>query len=163
MVNRKIAWVAWNTICTSKEVGGLGVKRLNEFNIALLANWCWMCLVVRDSLWFKVLSSRYGEERGWLREGGRMGSAWWREIVKIHEGIGVKGGNWFEESISKRIGNGFNTYFWSDCWVGTTTFMERFRRLFDLSIHQELTVGAMHALGWGENGEAWGWRRRFLA
>jgi len=47
--------------------------------------------------------------------------------------------------------------------VWTVTLMERFMRLYDLSIHQELTMGAMHALGWGENGEAWGWRHRLLA
>jgi hypothetical protein len=39
--------------------------------------------VDRDGLWFKVLSSRYGEQRGRLREGGSNGAAWWREIVKI--------------------------------------------------------------------------------
>ncbi|XP_024636360.1 uncharacterized protein [Medicago truncatula] len=27
-------------------------------------NWCWRCLVDRNGLWYKVLSSRYGEERG---------------------------------------------------------------------------------------------------
>lgn len=43
------------------------------------------------------------------------------------------------------------------------TLVERYRRLFDLSIHQNLTVDAMHALGWGEDGEAWRWRRRLLA
>jgi len=48
----------------SKEVGGLGVRRLKEFNIALLAKWCWRGLVGRDGLWFKMLSSQYGEERG---------------------------------------------------------------------------------------------------
>ena len=47
--------------------------------------------------------------------------------------------------------------------MGTVTLMERFRRLFDLSIHQNLTVGTMHALGWGVDGEAWGWRHRLLA
>ena len=35
----------------------------------------------REGLWFKVLVSRYGEERGKLREGGRYNSSWWREIV----------------------------------------------------------------------------------
>jgi len=60
--------------------------------------------VDRDDLWFKVLSLRYGEERGRLREGGKMGSAWWREIVKIREGICVKGWSWFEESITKLLG-----------------------------------------------------------
>jgi len=102
-------------------------------------------------------------QRGRLREGGVTGSAWWRKIVKIQNGIGVEGGSWFEESISKRLGNGFNTFFWSDCWVGTVSFMERFRRLYDLSIHKDLSVGEMHALGWGEDGEAWRWRRRLLA
>ena len=43
------------------------------------------------------------------------------------------------------------------------SLMERFRRLYDLSIHKDLSVGEMHALGWGEDGEAWRWRRRLLA
>jgi len=92
-----------------------------------------------------------------------MGSVWWREIVKIREGIRVEGGSWFEDNISKHLGNRLNTYFWSDRWVGTVSLMERFRRLFDLSVHQNLMVGAMHALGWGEDGGAWRWRRRLFA
>ncbi|KEH38240.1 hypothetical protein MTR_2g064455 [Medicago truncatula] len=93
--NRKIAWVDWNSICTSKEVGSLEVRRLKEFNIALLSKWCWRCLVDMDGLWFKVLSSCYGEEKGRLK--------------------------------------------------------------------MDLTVGEMYALGWGDEGEAWGWRRHLLA
>jgi len=46
--HRKIARVDWDSICMSKEVGGLGVKRLKEFNISLLAKWCWRCLVDRE-------------------------------------------------------------------------------------------------------------------
>ena len=68
----------------------------------------------RDSLWFKVLSSRYGEDRGRIRDGDRRGSAWWREIVKIREGVGVDGGNWFEDNITKSVGNVFDMFFWSD-------------------------------------------------
>ena len=106
----------------------------------------------RGGLCYKVLLSRYGEERGWIREGDRLGSAWWKDIVRIREGIGVEGGSWFEESISIRLGNVFNTCFWSDCWMGAVTFMERFSRLYDLSMHKDLTVGAIHALGWDEDG-----------
>ena len=84
--HKKISWVDWNTICTSKKVSGLGVRRLKEFNIALLGKWCLRCLVERNNLWFRVLSSRYGEVRGRLKDGVRRGSVWWREIVKIQEG-----------------------------------------------------------------------------
>ena len=42
---------------------------------------------------------------------------------------------------------------------------ERLRRLFDLSTHQDLMVGEMHALGWGRKGRHGGgcvvcWRGR---
>jgi len=83
--------------------------------------------------------------------------------MKNQEGVGVKGGSWFEASLTRRLGNGFNTYFWSDCLVGAATLKERFHRLYDLSNHKDMTVGEMHALGWGEEGEAWGWRCRLLA
>ena len=142
--NMKIAWVDWESICLRKEVDGLGVRRLKEFNIALLGKWCWRCLVDRDGLWFKVLSSRYGEEGGCIRDGGRRGSVWWREIVRIQEGIGVEGGSWFKESVTKRVGNG-----------GLNPLRERFRRLFDLSILKDKSVGEMSALGWGDDGNAW--------
>ena len=67
--HRKISWVDWNSVCRSKEVGGLGVRRIREFNIALLGKWCWRLLEDRDSLWFRVLEARYGTEGGRLREG----------------------------------------------------------------------------------------------
>ncbi|XP_058728727.1 uncharacterized protein LOC131600410 [Vicia villosa] len=38
-VKRKITWVKWETLCLSKENGGLGFKKFNEFNTALLFKW----------------------------------------------------------------------------------------------------------------------------
>jgi len=35
--------------------------------------------------------------------------------------------------------------------------------MYDLSTHKEFSVDAMHALGWGEDRDAWGWRRCLLA
>lgn len=32
----KITWINWKTVCSKKESGGLGVRRMKEFNIALL-------------------------------------------------------------------------------------------------------------------------------
>nr|ABN08480.1 Putative non-LTR retroelement reverse transcriptase, related [Medicago truncatula] len=53
--NRKISWLAWSTVCSRKEFGGLGVRHLMEFNIALLEKWCWRMLVDRDGFWYRVL------------------------------------------------------------------------------------------------------------
>ena len=51
----KISWVDWTTVCRRKEIRDLGVRRIREFNTALLGKWCWRMLVERESLWFKVL------------------------------------------------------------------------------------------------------------
>jgi len=78
--NRKITWLSWQTICLKKEYGGLGVRKLKEFNIALLGKWCWRMLVDRGGLWYRVLVARYGELGGRLEVGGQSVSCWWREV-----------------------------------------------------------------------------------
>ncbi|GAU35959.1 hypothetical protein TSUD_207630 [Trifolium subterraneum] len=78
--------LSWKTICLQTECGGLGVRQVREFNLALLGKWCWRMLVDKEGLWFRVLAARYGVERGRLRVGGRRGSLWWREISCIREG-----------------------------------------------------------------------------
>ncbi|GAU26985.1 hypothetical protein TSUD_290350 [Trifolium subterraneum] len=154
---RKTSWISWNTICLSKENGGLGVKRLREFNTALLGKWCWRMLVGREELWFKVLATRYGVERGCVREGGRSGSFWWREIVRIRDGVG---GGWFQEGLQKRAAGGTKTFFWTDPWLGWTSLCERFGRLFELAVNKSSTMVEMISLGWDIGGEPWEWRRQ---
>jgi len=68
--------VNWNSVFLSKEEGGLGVRRIREFNVVLLGKWCWRMLVDKEGLWYRVLNARYGEEGGRLKEGGRDSSVW---------------------------------------------------------------------------------------
>jgi len=51
-IDRKIAWVDWTSVCMPKEEGGLGVRRLREFNVVLLGKWCWRMLVDKEGLWY---------------------------------------------------------------------------------------------------------------
>jgi len=36
---RNISRINWDTICSKNENGGLGVRRIHEFNLALLGKW----------------------------------------------------------------------------------------------------------------------------
>ncbi|KEH43503.1 hypothetical protein MTR_1g094270 [Medicago truncatula] len=147
------------SIYRSQEVGGLGVRRIRDFNIALLGKWCWRLLVERDRLWFRVLSSRYGVEDGRVREGGREASAWWREISVL------RSGEWFQGNVDQVVGDGKNTLFWSDTWVGGECFKDRFTRLYELLELKGESVFNMHVLGWGgwgglevDRSDRWTWR-----
>ncbi|MCH91168.1 cytochrome P450 [Trifolium medium] len=95
-----------------QEYGGLGVRQLMEFNLALIRKWCWRMLMDSGGLWFRVLATRYGMKRGRLREGGGRGSSWRREIARIREGVGGLG-----ESVVKQVGDGATTFFWTDHWL----------------------------------------------
>ncbi|MCH79554.1 cysteine-rich receptor-like protein kinase [Trifolium medium] len=78
---------------SGKEFGGLGVRQLREFNVALLGKWCWRLLVDRGGLWYRVLVARYGEVAGRLVAGGRRDSQWWRVVAKIRDGDHGSGGS----------------------------------------------------------------------
>ncbi|RHN59920.1 putative reverse transcriptase zinc-binding domain-containing protein [Medicago truncatula] len=119
--------------------------------------WCWRLLVDRESLWYRVVSARYGVEGGYVREAGREASAWWREISVLR----VEG--WFSDNVSRVVGDGKNTMFWTDAWVGGMPLSERFTKLFNLSLLKSESVFGMFTLGWGLEGAAWRWRRGLFA
>ena len=66
-------------------------------------------LVERDSLWFRVLSAKYGVKGGHLCGGGRVASAWWRDISTLRLA------GWFHGNVSRSLGDGTNTLFWDGC------------------------------------------------
>ncbi|CAJ2670936.1 unnamed protein product [Trifolium pratense] len=146
-----------------RSIWGLGVRQLKEFNLALLGKWCWRMLVDREGLWFRVLAGRYGVERGRLCVGGTRGSTWWRELASLRDGGGELDGGWFGGHISRKVGDGSDTFFWTDPWVDGTTLRERFGRLFDLAENKSASVAEMFMRGWGFGGEAWVWRRQLRA
>ncbi|GAU45490.1 hypothetical protein TSUD_191100 [Trifolium subterraneum] len=127
-------------------------RRLGFWELSILTS-----LSVYALSFFKAPSARYGVERGRLRAGGRSGSSWWREIVRIRDGGGEIGGEWFEEHISKQVGDGSDSFFWTDPWANGTLLCERFRRMFELVETQSCTMAEMATLGWGSGGGAWVW------
>jgi hypothetical protein len=114
-------------------------------------------------LWKEVVKSKYGDRiigRVVLGEESKpwFSSLWWRDICSIGSNLDS---NWFANGVVKRMGNGRNTSFWEDSWVGDTSLRESFPRLFSISVQQEDSVADL----WNTNGEeGWNlrWRRRLF-
>ena len=52
--------IAWKMVVRPKNKGGLGIGRLKEKNKALLLKWLWRFPLEQDSIWTKVIRSKFG-------------------------------------------------------------------------------------------------------
>ncbi|RVX07712.1 LINE-1 reverse transcriptase-like [Vitis vinifera] len=80
---RKIHLINWKVVCTQKEKGGLGIRRMGLLNKALLGKWIWRFAVEKDVLWKKVIGVKHGLEGcGWKSKEvrGPFGVGVWKEI-----------------------------------------------------------------------------------
>jgi len=48
--SRKISSFSWDSIGLGKEVGDLGVRKIREFNLALLGEWCWKMYADKETI-----------------------------------------------------------------------------------------------------------------
>ncbi|CAI8594216.1 unnamed protein product [Vicia faba] len=160
---RKIMWLDWGTVCLSKENGELGVRKLREFNEALLRKWCWQMLVERGGLWYRVLTCWFGERRGQLNTWETRGSAWWQSMNRTRQGVRLSDTGWWLNNVERVVGNGENSLFWRNPWLEGGLLIDRFQRLYDLSEYKEASVVKMFELGWGVGGDAWSLRKRSFA
>ncbi|GKV01676.1 hypothetical protein SLEP1_g14215 [Rubroshorea leprosula] len=110
---RTIAWVRWDQVCKSRKMGGLGVKDLNSFNLALLGKWRWRLLWERDALWNRVVEAKYQVHKKRDYEGEDVkasSSEWWKAIWRLDREIVSKEG-WIQTGLEKVLGEGNDTSF----------------------------------------------------
>ncbi|KAJ9708014.1 hypothetical protein PVL29_000195 [Vitis rotundifolia] len=144
--------VSWKTICTTKNDGGLGIRKLATFNKALLGKWLWRFANENDSLWKQIISSKYD-----LQDGG-----WCSKVVRDRYGVGVwkairNGWENFQSHSRFIVGDGTRVKFWKDLWCENHSLEEAFPTLFNLSINKESWV----AEAWEEDGVGGSWGPRF--
>lgn len=70
----------------------------------------------KESLWVKVLESKYGDLEVRFVWERRQGSLWWRDLQNIEKGVWGFETNWFERNLAKVAGDGTETLFWDDPW-----------------------------------------------
>ena len=103
--SRKIHWVQWETLCSSKSVGGMGFRDLRMFNDAMLGKKVWRLFHNRNSLVYKVFRAKYFHSSNIFdaKESSRCSYAWC-SILQAREAV-LKGARW-------RVGDGKDINIW---------------------------------------------------
>ncbi|XP_042514311.1 uncharacterized protein LOC122088975 [Macadamia integrifolia] len=104
----KATTVKWDTICKPKEEGGLGIRRLREVNMTLIAKLAWS-IKAEDSQLSSLLRARFLFHSGLPKRSYRRSSIW-PDIRRM----------WKFISDNERwiIGSGRKINFWNDNWLG---------------------------------------------
>ncbi|GKC42947.1 reverse transcriptase domain, reverse transcriptase zinc-binding domain protein, partial [Tanacetum coccineum] len=136
---------------------GLNIRSLRGKNWALLGKWWWRFRVEGNAFWVKVIRSIYGSDGG-LGSVSTMkeacGCGVWGDIVRV--GLDLdKLGIGFINSFCRRVGDGWDTYFWADRWRGDMCFKDRFTRLYHLDSRKEAKVAEKGE--WVEGIWKWKW------
>ncbi|GJW73855.1 hypothetical protein Tco_0133225 [Tanacetum coccineum] len=144
--------VSWDIVCRKRIEGGLGVRRLDTFNKALMVSHLWNLISSKESLWVKWIHVYKLKGRSFWEVPCRGNLSWgWRKILQLRPLI--------REFIWYRIRDGLTASAWFDSWchVGPisriVTSHDIFRAGYNLSTKvNELVVNS-----------SWGWPNEWFA
>ncbi|XP_074378628.1 uncharacterized protein LOC141720172 [Apium graveolens] len=110
VTGKGVRWMSWARMCRPKGCGGLGVKDLRKFNLAMLAKQGWRLVQQSNVLVSSIIKARYYPNTSFLEAGvGRNPSYVWRSLM---EAIGV-----VKAGTRRKIGNGMDTKVWHIPWL----------------------------------------------
>ncbi|GLU18032.1 hypothetical protein SLE2022_343540 [Rubroshorea leprosula] len=154
---RKINWVSWGEVCKSKDKGGLGVRDLRKFNLALMGKWWGRLAKGDEGLWMKIISAKYlkvGKHwMDWIKDNNGGGSLWWRDVCRLNR-VNEESVGWLSEGFRMNIGDGKSASFWWDSWGREGCLANKFPRLYLLSIGKENSCNQMGSIRSG----SWEWK-----
>ncbi|KAL5551253.1 hypothetical protein UlMin_001429 [Ulmus minor] len=108
---------AWDAICKPKSCGGLGFRRMKDFNVAILSNWGWKILSGVSSLCLSILRARYLHHNCFFDTQAKAGdSPFWKSVIASVSLL--------KEGACYLIGDGCSIDPWKDPWV---LYAENFR------------------------------------
>ncbi|KAL8488537.1 hypothetical protein ACS0TY_024714 [Phlomoides rotata] len=107
---RRVNWLRWEVLCKDKASGGLGLRRLADFNFTLLAKQGWRLLRDDSSLLARTLKARYFPSSTFMQaKVGYNLSFTWRSVL---DGRMV-----LQHGLFWMVGNGSRICIWDDPWI----------------------------------------------
>lgn len=128
-VKKGIRWLSWTKLCLHKLQGGLGFKKLHEFNLALLCKQGWRLLNSPETLVARLFKAKYYPTHSFLEANlGSNPSFIWRSILA--------GKDLLKIGLTRRIGSGSDSKIWDCPWLpdSNNTYVETSTSLA-LSMH----------------------------
>ena len=125
--------VAWDLVCKSKSLGGLGIKNLHSQNICLLTKMIYR-LFSQNSPWTKWIWSEHQNSALGSTDLGQH----WHTLITLLPVL--------RAHSTMKIGDGCRTNFWLDVWLTDKPLSIEFLALFSHNTTTHLTVrSALHA------------------
>ncbi|GJX31732.1 putative RNA-directed DNA polymerase, eukaryota, reverse transcriptase zinc-binding domain protein [Tanacetum coccineum] len=134
-MKRGKAKVAWEVVCLPKKEGGLGIRRLDIFNKALVSSHIWSLLSGKESLWVKWIHVYKLNGRSFWDIPIRGNMSWgWRKILHVRQLV--------RPLFRSHIGNGNLTFAWHDHWssVGPLSKIVSNRDIYSAGFHLNAKV-----------------------
>ncbi|GJU77185.1 RNA-directed DNA polymerase, eukaryota [Tanacetum coccineum] len=136
---RKSTWINWSTALAPNKNGGLGMSSFFAHNRALLFKWVWRFFTDDSSLRSSFIKALFGNHGALGKPLQMYKRSTWIDIIHAIQTLNDKGINLFH-FIRKKIGNGENTFFWEDIWLGDIAFKDQFQRLYALEVRKSISV-----------------------
>ena len=118
-----------NSICTPKDVGGLGIKKTADMNKALVAKMTWDVAKGVNKMWVNIFKKKYVRNRNFMKMPTPRGASWaYQSIFQCREVI--------KKGMCHRISNGLNTWILEDPWVpNEPDFIPKVRCGVSMDVH----------------------------
>jgi hypothetical protein len=134
---KKYRLTKWNMVCRPEDQGGLGIEVLELKNKCLLSKWLFKILT-EEGMWQQLLSNKYLKNQTLAHvEGKPTDSPFWKGLMRVKD-------DFFSRGFFK-VGNGSDTRFWEDIWLGDTSLAQQYPALYNIVQRKNVLVATVLA------------------
>lgn len=138
------ARVSWGDICKPKKEGGLGLRKLEEFEMVFRLKRLWQFFSCSGSLWVPWLSNnRFGGRSNWLINDSQRFSKTVRSMLELRQVL--------QSYLRCSIRDGTTALFWYDYWTELGPLYLMFGTLGPRSLRIPLNATVSQAVCNGRN------------